>query len=49
VEDDINALTAYYSLVILEIIDALMEGDHFEGLDLEKKIILKRYSVNRPF
>ena len=49
VEHDINGQTAHYSLGILEIIDALMEGDHFGDFDLEKKIILKRYSRNRSF
>jgi hypothetical protein len=49
VEDDVNEQKAYYSLEILEIIDALTEGDHFGDVDLEMKIILKRYSRNRQF
>jgi len=49
VEDDVNAQKAYYSLEILEIIDALTEGDYFGDVDLEIKIILKRYLRNRPF
>jgi hypothetical protein len=49
VEDDVNAQKAYYSLEILEIIDALTEGDHFEDVDLEIKIILERNLRNRPF
>jgi hypothetical protein len=41
-EDDVNAQKAYYSLEILEIIDALTEGDHFGDVDLEKKIIFEK-------
>jgi hypothetical protein len=40
VEDEINAQTAYYSLEILEIIDALTEGDHFGDVVSEKLAVL---------
>jgi hypothetical protein len=39
VEDDINVQTAYYLLEILEVIDALTEGDHFGDVEIEEKMV----------
>jgi len=36
-------------LEILEVIDALTEGDHFGDVDIEEKTILSGYSRRRQF